>query len=216
MTLGDTTRNIILNQLTQLCDVSDIEYCLEIWLQTHNLSGAYFIGLMPQVIYHSDNYFVYNAHFPSPLPHIKDAMIQPLRRAIIDRNFLAIETLLKLETTYIVPIYGSHHNVGLFLLSEAQGPIRPAQQLYYEQDLSIIGQALLQYGHLKSDDKIVLTDRQAEIMSWVAQGKSNSEIAQILSISSHTIDNFMRQIFKKLGVNNRVSAVVKCTVFGVI
>ncbi len=48
-----------------------------------------------------------------------------------------------------------------------------------------------------------LTPRQAEVAYWVAQGKTNPEIAIILGASPRTIDKHMERIFARLGVENR-------------
>lgn len=55
----------------------------------------------------------------------------------------------------------------------------------------------------------LLSDREAEIMKWVAMGKTNGEIGSILNVSSFTIKNHMQRIFKKLDVFNRAQAVSK-------
>jgi transcriptional regulator EpsA len=54
-----------------------------------------------------------------------------------------------------------------------------------------------------------LSEREAEIMSWVRKGKTNAEIGSILCISSYTVKNHLHQIFRKLDVYNRVQAVSK-------
>lgn len=51
-----------------------------------------------------------------------------------------------------------------------------------------------------------LTERQTEVLSWVARGKTNAEIAQILSLKTKTIGKYLERIFPKLGVENRTSA----------
>jgi transcriptional regulator EpsA len=56
-------------------------------------------------------------------------------------------------------------------------------------------------------DNGALSDREAEIMKWVALGKTNGEIGSILNVSSFTIKNHMQRIFKKLDVFNRAQAV---------
>lgn len=217
MALGDTTRHIILKQLTQNCSLSDIEYCLEIWLQTHEFSGAYFIGLMPQLAYNRKSFFQYNFHFSESLTKIDDTISVQLRQAIIRHEIVSIQTIMAQSNMVIIPIYCPHKCVGVFLLSQTRNrDITLIEQKHYAQDLSLIGQAIFDLNKSDYDHNIRLTDRQAEIISWVAQGKSNSEIAQILSISPHTIDNFMRRLFVKLQVNNRVMAAVKCTVLGLI
>lgn len=55
----------------------------------------------------------------------------------------------------------------------------------------------------------ILTEREVEILNWVEQGKSNSEIAQILSISHLTVKNHVQKILRKLNVQNRAQAVAK-------
>ena len=52
-----------------------------------------------------------------------------------------------------------------------------------------------------------LTLRESEVMSWVYEGKSNPEIAQILGIATHTANRHIEHIFKKLDVDNRHKAI---------
>lgn len=51
-----------------------------------------------------------------------------------------------------------------------------------------------------------LTDREAEVLLWLARGKSNREISEILSISPRTVNKHLERIFDKLGVENRAAA----------
>jgi DNA-binding CsgD family transcriptional regulator len=51
-----------------------------------------------------------------------------------------------------------------------------------------------------------LTEREIEVLSWVAQGKTNAEIAEILSLKTSTIGKYLERIFPKLGVDNRTAA----------
>ncbi len=52
-----------------------------------------------------------------------------------------------------------------------------------------------------------LTSREAEILSWVVQGKTNPEIGTILGIQLTTVKKHLESIFMKLGVENRTAAV---------
>ncbi len=58
-------------------------------------------------------------------------------------------------------------------------------------------------------NKLKITRREAEVLFWVAQGKTDWEISQILSISDRTVNKHLEQIYRKLGVNNRTSATSK-------
>jgi len=54
-----------------------------------------------------------------------------------------------------------------------------------------------------------LTPRAAETLLWVAQGKTNSDIATILGITESTIKKHVQEIFEKLGVETRGAATVR-------
>ncbi|MEJ0095366.1 MAG: response regulator transcription factor [Methylocella sp.] len=51
-----------------------------------------------------------------------------------------------------------------------------------------------------------LTPRESEVLLWVAQGKANRDIGEILSLSPRTVNKHLEQIFTKLGVENRATA----------
>jgi DNA-binding NarL/FixJ family response regulator len=51
-----------------------------------------------------------------------------------------------------------------------------------------------------------LTTREGEVLSWLAKGKTNRDIAQILGLSPRTVDKHLEQIYAKLGVENRTAA----------
>ncbi|MHA3915802.1 LuxR family transcriptional regulator [Halovulum sp. GXIMD14793] len=54
-----------------------------------------------------------------------------------------------------------------------------------------------------------LSERELEILEWVARGKSNSVIADIVGISAHTVDAYMRRVFLKLGTTDRITAAIR-------
>lgn len=54
-----------------------------------------------------------------------------------------------------------------------------------------------------------LTKREKEVLDHLARGYSNRQIARSLEISERTVKNHLRNIFTKLGVGDRTSAVVK-------
>jgi DNA-binding CsgD family transcriptional regulator len=53
-----------------------------------------------------------------------------------------------------------------------------------------------------------LTPREAEVLLWISQGKSNHEIGVILGTKTSTICKHVEHIFSKLNVENRTSAAV--------
>ena len=54
-----------------------------------------------------------------------------------------------------------------------------------------------------------LTPRAAEALLWLAQGKTNSDIATILGITESTVKKHVQEMFEKLGVETRGAATVR-------
>lgn len=61
-----------------------------------------------------------------------------------------------------------------------------------------------------------LTNREAEVLELVGQGKSNREIAKQLVLTEATVKSHLTHIFTKLNVNNRTSAVATARRRGII
>lgn len=61
-----------------------------------------------------------------------------------------------------------------------------------------------------------LTPREAEVLDWVSRGKSNAVIAEILGVSTHTVDTLLRRIYAKLNVTDRTTAAIRGVGSGII
>jgi len=53
-----------------------------------------------------------------------------------------------------------------------------------------------------------LTDREAEILALITQGKSNAEVAALTYLSPNTIKSYIRTIYRKINVASRTQAVL--------
>ena len=60
-----------------------------------------------------------------------------------------------------------------------------------------------------SKPNVQLSPREQEIVRMVAQGHPNKVIADVLSISSWTVNTYLRRIFAKLGVGSRAAMVAR-------
>lgn len=103
-----------------------------------------------------------------------------------------------------------------FMLSD------PASQLRMPgyPDLSVrnlgqvgLGETMLllaQDDHRSNDaarlQQAALTPREGEVLSWLAKGKTNRDIADILGMSPRTVNKHLEHIFDKLGVETRSAA----------
>ena len=61
-----------------------------------------------------------------------------------------------------------------------------------------------------------LSSRELEVLRLLAQGKNNSDIAEILYLSEGTVRNYVSAILGKLGVDDRTQAAVLAIRYGVV
>ena len=94
-------------------------------------------------------------------------------------------------------------NFGKTISSEDETVVRPLvgmAQSCHRRVCAIINQT--------SKVMPALSERESEVLYWISRGKSNADMATILAISEATIDTYIRRLFKKLDVHDRISAVI--------
>lgn len=72
---------------------------------------------------------------------------------------------------------------------------------------------LLEERHTSLDsealERLGLTSREAEIMTWVAQGKTDAEVGMIFGLSPRTVAKHLEHTYQKLGVETRTAAAAR-------
>ena len=117
------------------------------------------------------------------------------------------------------PIFGSQGDCGVFRLINQKDGTKPKSEKELKNDIAQINMLmcylyesllkLIQKHQNESTSDIHLTNREEEILKWVASGKSNINISSILNISENTVAKHMKSIHKKLGVKSRQHAVAR-------
>jgi DNA-binding NarL/FixJ family response regulator len=64
--------------------------------------------------------------------------------------------------------------------------------------------------------RVMLNDREIEVLTWVARGKTSPEIARKLRMSRRTVDFHIDNARLKLGVQTRTAAAIKAVIGGLI
>ena len=54
-----------------------------------------------------------------------------------------------------------------------------------------------------------LTPREIDVLRWVAAGKTNRQIAELLGASPRTVQKHLEHVFDKLGVETRTAAAMR-------
>ncbi|MEO0417604.1 MAG: LuxR C-terminal-related transcriptional regulator [Pseudomonadota bacterium] len=90
------------------------------------------------------------------------------------------------------------------------------------KDIGLV-RALSQAGHQRisileqwQGERPNLSEREVEVLTWVAQGKSLNTIATILELSPETVKTYSKRIYAKLDVADRVGAVITALRQGII
>jgi DNA-binding CsgD family transcriptional regulator len=110
-----------------------------------------------------------------------------------------------------MPLHGPQGtNAGIGLARSSKGTACDQQSLWAIYNLSV--QFYANYWRLNETNasqtkRIILTQREDEILHWLATGSTKSEIGDILSISQHTVDYHTRRLLRKFRARS-VTAVV--------
>jgi DNA-binding NarL/FixJ family response regulator len=56
--------------------------------------------------------------------------------------------------------------------------------------------------------RLGISEREADVLYWLIEGKGNADIAAILGIAPSTVKKHLEHIFEKLGVENRTAAIM--------
>jgi DNA-binding CsgD family transcriptional regulator len=77
----------------------------------------------------------------------------------------------------------------------------PAQRLLVLEEMGAPNPMIL--------TRLGMSRREAEVLAWVAQGKTNDEIGTILGLSPRTIAKHLERMYPRLGVENRIGAAAR-------
>lgn len=120
----------------------------------------------------------------------------PQARALLGQDGLDVNFLTLLASPAIAP-----HIPGYAEIS-----IRNLGQVGLGETMLLLTQNNLRNGDMARLQDAALTQRESEVLSWVAKGKTNRDIAEILGMSPRTVNKHLEHIFDKLGVETRSAA----------
>jgi DNA-binding CsgD family transcriptional regulator len=134
------------------------------------------------------------------------------------REIVAIRQALGVTGGICLPVFEAFHGRSVLYLSgtgfDASHQTLLGFQLMAEHlsnrvnALSLASRAADLPGHVFFSDRD-LSPRERQVFGWIAFGKSSREIAMIMSISEHTVNDYIASAMNKLNASNRVEAVMR-------
>ena len=111
--------------------------------------------------------------------------------------------------------------LGMLSLARRHPPISRAELKSNRQNMRTLTQLTLRilsriYHNEATASLPPLSDREAEILRWSADGKSARDIAEILDISKNTVDFRIKNSVQKLQVPNKTAAVARAVLLGLL
>ncbi|MEM8871327.1 MAG: LuxR family transcriptional regulator [Pseudomonadota bacterium] len=139
-------------------------------------------------------------------------------RTLSDKEeaFMARADFQTLGDGLAIPVFGPNSRNGYFGLGFGRSTVDAPDMFKYQ---AVCQTAHLRYCRLQREqlpEPPSLSEREAELLRWVVRGKSNGVIADIMDISPHTVDAYLRRVFLKLGTSNRISAAVQALGNGLV
>jgi len=92
---------------------------------------------------------------------------------------------------------------------EVLAAINARLERHSEKEQAAMAKVQPNFDSAKPLEALGLTPREAEVLLWIAQGKSNGEIGTILGCAENTVKVHTARIFEKLGFENRNAATVR-------
>jgi len=112
----------------------------------------------------------------------------------------------------VIPVHGPNGRSGALVIGFKDTDRRHSRE--ETRELQWVSEAAHRaFCRLRSQTSRVvksLSSREKEVMKWVAAGKSNPVIAEIMDLSHHTVNGYLRSIYLKTGTSDRTTAVLRC------
>lgn len=155
-----------------------------------------------------------------PIPELAARLAKPFRwseiRQMTDvtpahERYLAAMERADLGDGLAIQVFGPSMRNGYFGLGLGEGVTPPgaAEVLALQCAAQLLHLRYCEVADTRMNRSRGLSPREKEILEWMARGKSNAVIADILGVSRHTVDTLARRMFEKLDVNDRTTAVIR-------
>ena len=139
-----------------------------------------------------------------------------------DRQFVLMAADFGMHDAVIVPVHGANQITDCLHVSRRSAVAAKAglpAQWRLAALAFVVCARLRQIDHRicsREETSALLSPRELEVLRWCKDGKSYSEIGTIMGVSSKTVEFHISNVMRKLGVNQKITAIVAAAKQGLI
>lgn len=187
---------------------------------SQDFSDKYFISIGFDEAAAAEHRRTHN-HFNSPFMSRSNPITEPIFWSDVFKSVTLTEeqkeSLISLYCSgdgasgIVVPVFGPNSRNGCVVLRFSSPDRQFSRENVHKVSLAAY-LAHLQFCRIRAKnmrETVHLTTREKEVLTWVARGKSNSVIADIVGISQHTVNGYLRRIYLKTRTSDRTSAAMR-------
>lgn len=141
-----------------------------------------------------------------------DPRLDAAERCYLDRAWS-----VRLTQGLTVPVFGPDGHAS-FLAMPIPAESRPSEKIdihFLESGVRVLHRRFIEL--LAGGITVpTLSPRERDVLQWIARGKSNAIIAEILGVSPNTVDTYVRRVFLKLNATDRTTATLRAVAFGLV
>lgn len=115
-----------------------------------------------------------------------------------------------------------HGIVGMLTLSRSQEGLSDSElrakapEMSWLVQMAHFGMARCLTAKLLPEAEVTLSQREVEVLRWTAEGKTSSEVAEILRIAERTVNFHINNAAAKLNASNKTAAAIRASVLGLL
>lgn len=109
---------------------------------------------------------------------------------------------------YVIPVFEAGGRTSILSLAGCKPDLSPVNRNALTLSAIYFHNRLCGFTRRRSGPDVHLTPREIEVLNWVAAGKSDWQIGQILQISAKTVNYHVENLKRKYGVASRTQAIV--------
>lgn len=125
-----------------------------------------------------------------------------------------------LKQGYVFPVHSRQGLIGNMTIGGEELELTPVEITLFDQVAKVMLLSLLDLSGMSRVEPLAqptdVTQRELEVLSYLADGLTSQEISKVLKISSHTVDWHMNSIQEKLHARNRQHAVALAFRLGLV